>query len=64
MKVLTETEASNKVRRAVVELLIADHPADCLTCSSNQNCELQKVAAYLGIREISLPQKEPSFAID
>ncbi len=64
MKVHTETEAVNKVRRAVVELLIADHPADCLTCSSNQNCELQKVAAYLGIREIHLPKKEPTFKID
>jgi predicted molibdopterin-dependent oxidoreductase YjgC len=64
MKVRTESEAINKVRRSVVELLIADHPADCLTCSSNQHCELQKVAAYLNIREIRLPKKEPAFTID
>jgi predicted molibdopterin-dependent oxidoreductase YjgC len=64
MKVQTETEAINKVRKTVMELLIADHPADCLTCSADQNCELQKVAAYLGMRNIRLPKKAPSFAVD
>ena len=49
MVVHTETPAVNQVRRTAVELLIADHPGDCLTCPKNQRCELQKVAAYLGI---------------
>jgi len=49
MIVHTETSAVDKVRRTAVELLIADHPGDCLTCSRNQQCDLQKVAAYLGI---------------
>jgi predicted molibdopterin-dependent oxidoreductase YjgC len=64
MKVRTETEAVNAVRKTVVELLIADHPADCLTCSADQHCELQKVAAYLGMREIRLPKKAPAFTVD
>jgi predicted molibdopterin-dependent oxidoreductase YjgC len=64
MKVHTETEAINKVRRTVVELLIADHPADCLTCSADQHCELQKVAAYLGMRETRLPKRAPVYTID
>jgi predicted molibdopterin-dependent oxidoreductase YjgC len=64
MIVHTETEAVNKVRKMVVELLISDHPADCLTCSSNQNCELQKVASYLCMDSIRLPKKCPSFEID
>ena len=64
MKVHTETDAINNVRRTVVELLIADHPADCLTCSADQHCELQKVAAYLGIREMRLPKKSPTFTVD
>ncbi len=51
MVVRTETLAVNKVRCTTVELLIADHPGDCLTCSKNQQCDLQKVAAYLGITE-------------
>ncbi|MBA7487055.1 putative formate dehydrogenase [subsurface metagenome] len=49
MVVHTETPAVNQVRCFAAELLIADHPSDCLTCPQNQRCELQKVAAYLGI---------------
>lgn len=64
MRVYTETEAVNKVRRMVVELLIADHPADCLTCSADRNCELQTVASYLGMTSIRLPKKAPAFSID
>ena len=51
MIVHTETPAVNKVRCTAAELLIADHPSDYLTCPKNQQCELQKVAAYLGITQ-------------
>jgi formate dehydrogenase alpha subunit len=51
MVVHTETPSVNKVRQTTVELLIADHPSDCLTCPKNQQCDLQKVAAYLGITQ-------------
>jgi len=64
MKIFTETEAVNHVRRTAVELLIAEHPSDCLTCSADQRCELQKVAAYLGIKELRLPRRPTSFSID
>ncbi|MFC1486051.1 2Fe-2S iron-sulfur cluster-binding protein, partial [Candidatus Latescibacterota bacterium] len=47
--VRTESPAVDKVRRMAVELLIADHHADCLTCAKNNQCELQRIAAYLGI---------------
>jgi formate dehydrogenase alpha subunit len=64
MVVRTETPAVNEVRTAVTELLIADHPADCLTCPQNQRCELQKVAAYLGITELKLPKTDRVFPVD
>ena len=73
MVVRTDTEEVNRVRRITCELLIADHPADCLTCSSNQRCELQKVASYLGLthqrlgrmeREPILDESNPFFARD
>ena len=41
-----------KARRTVVELLLSDHPNECLTCARNQNCELQALAAEMGIRKI------------
>ena len=40
MVVGTETAAVNKVRQTTVELLIANHPGDCLTCAKNQQCDL------------------------
>ena len=64
MVVRTETPAVNEVRTAVVELLIADHPVECLTCPQNQQCELQKVAAYLGITEQPFRRTTRQFPID
>ena len=58
MVLYTDTEEVNRVRRVTCEMLIADHPEDCLACSSNQRCELQKVASYLGIREKRLGKTE------
>ncbi len=58
MVVTTDSEEINSVRRAICEMLIADHPSDCLTCSSNQRCELQKVAAHLGVRQQRLARTE------
>ena len=39
-------------RRTVLELILSDHPADCLTCAKSGECELQTLAQNLGIREI------------
>jgi len=64
MVVHTETPAVNKVRHAAVKLLIADHPSDCLTCPQDQRCELQKVAAYLGITRLPFPKTTRSLPVD
>ncbi|GAI32577.1 unnamed protein product, partial [marine sediment metagenome] len=64
MVVHTETPAVNEVRRLAVDLLLADHPVDCLTCRKNQQCELQKVAAYLGITERRFPHTNREFPVD
>lgn len=49
-----EVETSNRrvrdARRTVVELLLSNHPNDCLFCAKNGKCELQNLAAELGIR--------------
>lgn len=52
MVVKTNSIKSIKARRTVVELLLSDHPQDCLLCEKNTNCELQTLAADMGIREI------------
>ncbi len=55
MVVHTSTPAVNQIRRYAMELIISNHPLDCLTCVKNQRCELQKVASYLGVTERRLP---------
>jgi formate dehydrogenase major subunit len=52
MKVRTQTEKLQQVRRGVMELYISDHPLDCLTCSANGDCELQDMAGVVGLREV------------
>ena len=52
MVVHTQTEKVQKLRRGVMELYISDHPLDCLTCSANNDCELQDQAANVGLRDV------------
>jgi predicted molibdopterin-dependent oxidoreductase YjgC len=51
MVVHTETPLVNQSRQITMELIMANHHGECLTCAKNQNCELQKIARYLGIEE-------------
>ena len=52
MVVHTHTMRVINARRTVLELILSDHPKDCLICPKNGRCELQDLAARLGIREI------------
>ncbi len=52
MKVRTQSEKLQSLRRNVMELYISDHPLDCLTCPTNGNCELQDMAGVTGLREV------------
>jgi len=54
MVVATETEEIQRIRRGIVELAIADHPVDCLTCFKSDECELLEVARYLGVEKQSI----------
>ncbi|WP_299193612.1 formate dehydrogenase subunit alpha [uncultured Erythrobacter sp.] len=52
MVVHTQNSRLAKLRRGVMELYISDHPLDCLTCSANNDCELQDTAAEVGLRDV------------
>ncbi|MDP3673649.1 MAG: formate dehydrogenase subunit alpha [Novosphingobium sp.] len=52
MAVHTQTPRLEKLRKGVMELYISDHPLDCLTCSANNDCELQDAAAQVGLRDV------------
>jgi formate dehydrogenase (NADP+) alpha subunit len=73
MTVTTEDPEILEVRQWTAQLLLADHPLDCLTCAQSGSCGLQDVAGYLGIRERVLQPMDrmgkvddsnPCFAVD
>ena len=49
MTIQSDVEEVNRVRRVICEMLISDHPDECLTCSGHQECILHKVSSYLGV---------------
>jgi len=51
MEVTTHSPKVMRSRKTIIELLLANHPQDCLICVRNGNCQLQDLAAEYGIRE-------------
>ncbi len=51
MIVKTNSSRVIKARKALVEMLLANHPDDCLYCERNGNCELQWLAEELNVKE-------------
>ena len=64
MVVHTNTQRALKARRTVLELMLSDHPQDCLTCPKNQECSLQKLASEFGISEIEFSGASNKFEVD
>lgn len=52
MEVTTNSLKCMEYRKNVVELLLSNHPNDCVYCAKNNKCELQALAAELGIRRV------------
>ncbi len=51
MKVQTNSEKVRKVRKVLYELILSDHPKECLGCWRNQNCELQELGELIQVTE-------------
>ena len=52
MAVVTHDAELIAVRKTALELILSNHPNDCLQCPRNGSCELQTLAAEFGIREV------------
>jgi len=65
--VSTESPVVAQVRRVALELVLINHPPDCLTCACNNDCKLQEAAAYIGVdpeRMERLRRTEKTIPID
>lgn len=64
MKVDTNSTRVRRSRKTIVELLIENHPQDCLVCVRNKNCELQDLSEQYGVREHRFAGEKKDHAID
>lgn len=64
MVIKTNSEAVRRARKTVVELLIANHPQDCLVCSRHGECELQDLSRQLGIRKVRFAGDKRDLQLD
>ncbi len=64
MKVETNSQRVRVARKTIVELLIENHPQDCLICVRNKNCELQDLSERYNVREHRYVGEKKIHAID
>jgi NADP-reducing hydrogenase subunit HndD len=64
MEVKTHSIRVLNARRTVMELMLSDHPFECLTCAKSGNCDLQSMAIKFGIREIPYQGEKSTYKPD
>jgi len=64
MKISTHSSRVVESRKTIVELLLSNHPDDCLYCERNGNCELQKLSEDLNIRERRISGQKNNYRLD
>lgn len=64
MIVQTESPAVQEARKTILELLIANHPLDCMTCEKSGNCKLQNYAYRYGISSTPFEGETHNYPLD
>ncbi|MBF8267053.1 MAG: formate dehydrogenase, alpha subunit [Dehalococcoidia bacterium] len=64
MVVKTNSERVAKARRLVMELLLSDHPLDCMTCEKSGACDLEKYAYELGVSSTRFEGERHAYPLD
>ncbi len=58
LKIHLNTEKTRRIRKTVLELLLASHDRECTTCDKSGHCELQQYCEEYGVRDIRFPSKK------
>lgn len=64
MRIETNSPKVRRARKTIVELLVENHPQECLICVRNKNCELQDLSSKYGVREHRYVGEKKKHAID
>jgi iron-only hydrogenase group A len=63
-EIVTNSARIRDARKTNIELILANHPKDCLSCLRNQNCELQAIASELGVKEDRFVRTKKELPLD
>ena len=64
MEVKTNTLRVINARRTILDLLLSDHPKDCLICPKNLNCQLQALAQEMGLHHLLYKGEQSTYNKD
>lgn len=64
MVVKTSSPVVREARKGIMELILARHERECLTCSRNLNCELQKLSEEMGVGQIPFEGAHTHYDVD
>jgi len=64
MVVKTNTLRAINARRSILDLILSDHPKDCLTCEKNGDCELQTLASEMDLHHVLYEGKMSEYKLD
>lgn len=64
IEVLTHSARVKRARKTTLELILSNHERKCLTCTRNQNCELQALCDELGVSDIAYEGVRNEYKID
>ncbi len=64
MVVHTNSPRVREARKVVLELMVANHPLDCLTCEANGNCKLQQYCYEYGVKEATFTGERRRYTVD
>ncbi|HEX3029750.1 MAG TPA: NADH-dependent [FeFe] hydrogenase, group A6 [Clostridia bacterium] len=64
LEISTKSPAVREARKVTLELILSNHDKKCLTCVRSRNCELQRLAEDLNIKDIRFEGETKRFPID
>jgi len=64
MKVTTRSDRILQARRMVMELMLSDHPLDCMTCEKTGDCRLQDLAYEMGLTGSRFKGEQHHYPVD
>ncbi|WP_027718652.1 NADH-dependent [FeFe] hydrogenase, group A6 [Desulfovirgula thermocuniculi] len=64
MVIHTNTSRTRRLRRMIIELLLANHERECTSCERSGSCKLQQLARQMGVTKVRFGQRDKKLPVD